>query len=377
MLSARRRRFPRLHYSEPVPPIVFEGAVRTYGWLVAFLVFVPVSAALDLITGPGVPVFLTAGLAIVPLAWFLGLATEEIGKHAGPGIGGLLNATFGNATELIIAIFALTAGLQEVVKASITGSIIGNLLLVLGLSMLFGGWRHRSQSFSREAPGIQVSMLLLAVIGLVMPALYHITALSVRPTALEDMSLGIASILLLAYGFGLLFSLRTHRDLFNPVTAVREEPRWSLRGAILVLAAATTLVAIESELLVGSLESTRAALGLTDLFVGVIVVAIVGNAAEHGSAILMALRNKMDLSVAIATTSTTQIALFVAPVLVLLSLLTANVLTLDFEAFELLAVALSVAALATVVSDGKSNWYEGFLLVMVYAILAVAFFFHP
>lgn len=377
MLSALEERLPRLHYSESVPRVVVGVVLRTYGWALAFLVFLPVSVVLELVTGPGVPVFVTAGLAIVPLAWFLGLATEEIGKHAGPGIGGLLNATFGNATELIIAVFALAAGLQEVVKASLAGSIIGNLLLVLGLSMFAGGLKHRSQSFSREAPGIHVSMLLLAVIGMVMPALYHLTAASARPTALVDMSVGIAAILLVAYVFGLLFSLRTHRDLFNPVPAVREEPRWSLRAAILVLAMATGLVALESELLVGSLEAARAALGLTDLFIGVIVVAIVGNAAEHGSAILMALRNKMDLSVAISMTSTAQIALFVAPVLVLLSLLTANVLTLDFEAFELLAVALSVGALASVVSDGKSNWYEGFLLVMVYAILAVAFFFHP
>jgi Ca2+:H+ antiporter len=356
---------------------VVGSAVRRYGWTSVLLAFVPISAVLQLITGPGLDVFVTSGLGIVPLAWFLGLATEEIGKHAGPGVGGLLNATFGNATELIIAIFALAAGLREVVKASLTGSIIGNLLLVLGLSMFVGGLKHRSQSFSREAPGIHVSMLLLAVIGMVMPALYHLTAASARPTALVDMSLGIAAILLVAYVCGLIFSLRTHRDLFNPVTAVREEPRWSLRAAILVLAVSTGLVAFESELLVGSLETARAALGLTDLFVGVIVIAIVGNAAEHGSAVLMALRNKMDLSVAISMTSTAQIALFVAPVLVLLSLLTANVLTLDFEAFELLAVALSVGALASVVSDGKSNWYEGLLLVMVYAILAIAFYFHP
>jgi Ca2+:H+ antiporter len=351
--------------------------LRPYAWAFALVAFVPISVGLDLLAGPGVAVFLTAGIAIVPLAWFLGLGTEEIGKHAGPGVGGLLNATFGNATELIIAVFALTAGLVDVVKASLTGSIIGNLLLVLGLSMFAGGLRHRTQSFSREASGIQVSMLLLAVIGLIMPALSHLTATPVQPTVLVNMSLGIALILFAAYLFGLLFSLRTHRDLFNPVTASREQPLWSVKKAVLVLAGATLLVALESELLVGSLESARAALGLTDLFVGVVIVAIVGNAAEHGSAILMAVRDKMDLSVAIAMTSTTQVALFVAPILVLASFLTSKVLTLDFEAFELLAVALSVGALASVVSDGKSNWYEGFLLVMVYAVLGIAFFFHP
>ena len=354
--------------------------LRPFAWALVLLVFIPVSLVLDLVSGPGVPVFAAAGLGIVPLAWFMGLATEEIGKHAGPGIGGLLNATFGNATELIIALFALAGGLQDVVKASLSGSIIGNLLLVLGLSMLAGGLRHKSQSFSREASGIHTTMLLVAVIGLVMPALYVFSARAtgaVNPAILDEMSLGIAAILFAAYVFGLLFSLRTHRDIFNPVSDKEEKPRWSLRFSILVLLAATALVAGESELLVGSLEAARSSLGLTNLFLGVIVVAIVGNAAEHGSAVLMAIRNKMDLSIAVAMTSTTQIALFVAPILVFASLLLHQVLTLDFEVFELVSIALSTAVLASVVSDGRSNWYEGVLLVMVYAVVAVAFYFHP
>src|SRR5205809_677741 len=269
--------------------------LRAYTWALLLGLFVPVSWILDLILGPGVIVFAAAGLAIVPLAWFLGLATEELGKHAGPGVGGLLNATFGNATELIIAIFALSRGLTEVVKASLTGSIVGNLLLVLGLSMLAGGVKYKVQHFSREASGIQITMLV---------------------------------------------------------------------------------VAVESAVLVGSLETARQSLGLTELFVGVIIVAIVGNAAEHGSAVLMAWRNKMELSVAVATTSTTQVALFVAPILVFVSLLTAKVMTLDFEIFEIASLALATAVVAAVVSDGRSNWYEGALLVMVYAVIAVAFFFH-
>ena len=351
--------------------------LRAYTWALLLGLFVPVSWILDLILGPGVIVFAAAGLAIVPLAWFLGLATEELGKQAGPGVGGLLNATFGNATELIIAIFALSRGLTEVVKASLTGSIVGNLLLVLGLSMLAGGVKYKVQHFSREASGIQITMLVVAVIGLVMPALYVLSTGIRSGVTLEEMSLGIAGILLLAYVFGLFFSLRTHRDIFNPVTEVVEQPRWEKRFALSVLVVSTVLVAIESEILVGSLETARQSLGLTELFVGVIIVAIVGNAAEHGSAVLMAWRNKMELSVAVATTSTTQVALFVAPILVFVSLLTAKVMTLDFEIFELASLALATAVVAAVISDGRSNWYEGALLVMVYAVIAVAFLFHP
>ncbi|MGI0149679.1 MAG: calcium/proton exchanger [Thermoplasmata archaeon] len=353
------------------------GPLRPYTWALVVALFVPVSWVLDVVLGPSVVVFGIAGIAIIPLAWFLGLATEELGKHAGPGVGGLLNATFGNATELIIAIFALANGLPEVVKASLTGSIIGNVLLVLGLSMLVGGLRHKTQVFSREASGIQVTMLVVAVIALVMPALYVLSTGIRRDLVLEEMSLGIAGILLVAYGLGLLFSLRTHRDIFNPVSEVVEEPRWTKRFALVVLVVSTAFVAIESEILVGSLVSAQQSLGLTELFIGVIIVAIVGNAAEHGSAVVMAWRNKMELSVAVATTSTTQIALFVAPVLVFASLLTARVLTLDFEIFELASIALSAAVVGAIASDGRSNWYEGALLIMVYAIIAVAFFFHP
>lgn len=351
--------------------------LRPYTWALCLGLFVPASWILDLALGPGVVVFAVAGVAIVPLAWFLGLATEELGKHAGPGVGGLLNATFGNATELIIAVFALAAGLTEVVKASLTGSIVGNILLVLGLSMFAGGLKYKAQVFSREASGIQITMLVVAVIGLVMPALYVLSTGVRSGVTLQEMSLGIAGILLVAYAFGLLFSLRTHRDIFNPVSDVAEAPRWTRRFAVGVLVSSTVLVAVESEILVGSLEKARESLGLTELFLGVIVVAIVGNAAEHASAIVMAWRNKMELSVAVATTSSTQVALFVAPVLVFVSLLTAKTMTLDFEIFELASLALSTAVVAAVVSDGRSNWYEGALLVMVYGVIAMAFFFHP
>jgi Ca2+:H+ antiporter len=209
-----------------------------------------------------------------------------------------------------------------------------------------------------------------------MPALY-VRSIGAVPAVLEEMSIGIASILLAGYVLGLLFSLRTHRDIFNPVTEAAEKPRWSLRFALLVLLVSAILVGVESEILVGSLEAARASLGLNDLFLGVIIVAIIGNAAEHGGAVLLAYRNKMDLSVAIATTSTTQVALFVAPFLIFVSLLTSQIMTLDFEIFELVSIALSTAVLSAVASDGRSNWYEGVLLVMVYAVIGVAFFFHP
>lgn len=356
------------------------GSLRPYIFGLALGVFIPISWAVWAMTGSGVFVFIAAGIGIIPLAWFMGIATEELGKHSGSGIGGLLNATFGNATELIIALVALANGLHEVVKASLTGSIIGNVLLVLGLSMLAGGIRHKRQTFSREASGVQTAMLVLAVIGLVMPALYVLSTQSTGSTSrltLEEMSVGIAAILLVAYVLGLVFSLRTHRDLFNPVSEVSEKPAWSVKVSLIVLLAATILVAIESELLVNSLDAAKDSLHLTDLFVGVIIIAIIGNAAEHGSAIAMAYRNKMELSVSIAMSSTAQIALFVGPFLVLASMFTATIMTLNFEIFELVAIALSAAVLSAVVSDGQSNWYEGSILVLVYAIMAVAFFFHP
>jgi Ca2+:H+ antiporter len=351
-----------------------------YRWGLALGIFVPVSWIVWAATGSGMYVFAAAGIGIIPLAWFMGLATEELGKHSGPGIGGLLNATFGNATELIIALVALANGLHEVVKASLTGSIIGNVLLVLGLSMVAGGIRHKRQTFSREASGVQTTMLVLAVIGLVMPALYVLSTQSTGGTSrltLEEMSVGIAAILLAAYVLGLIFSLRTHRDLFNPMSAVREKPKWSIKVSLAVLFIATILVAVESELLVDSLEAAKEGLHLTDLFVGVIIIAIIGNAAEHGSAIAMARRDKMELSVSIAMSSTAQIALFVGPFLVVASMLTPVIMTLNFEIFELVAIALSAAVLSAVLSDGQSNWYEGTILVLVYLIMAVAFFFHP
>src|SRR2546426_6333350 len=350
-------------------------------WL---LVFIPVALAIRVWAGRNndTALFICAGLAIIPLAGLMGEATEELARRLGHGIGGLLNATFGNAAELIIALLALSKGLVGVVKASITGSILGNILLVLGVSMFTGGVKHRTQTFNRAHAGLQVTMLTLAVIGLVMPELYNLfvfgTGTPPPSSQVESMSVLIAAILLVAYLAGLVFSLHTHRDVFNPVTTREDPPRWSVRLALGVLFGATALVAVESEILVTSLERAIASVGITELFAGVVVVAIIGNAAEHGAAVLMAWRNKMDLSVGICTSSSTQIALFVAPVLVFASVVLGPTrMTLGFEPFELVAIALSVAVLSLIASDGEGNWYEGVLLMMVYAVVATRFFFPP
>ncbi len=368
--------------SRLIPRPVAEARPRVPRLLWASLGLVPVSVAAWALGLDALAVFGLAAVAIIPLAFLMGVATEELGKHAGPGLGGLLNATFGNATELIIALAALSSGLVAVVQASITGSIIGNVLLVLGVSMFTGGIRRPKQTFNRAAAGLQVTMLTLAVIGLVMPELYNIFVFGTAPPSpavpVEDMSVLIAGILLIAYLAGLVFSLHTHKDVFNPVTAEADPPHWSVRRGLAVLLGGTALVGLESEVLVGALQGAIDRVGLNPLFVGVVIVAIIGNAAEHGAAVMMAWKNKMDLSVGICTSSSTQIALFVAPILVFASLfLGPTRFTLGFEPFELVSIALSVAILSLVASDGESNWYEGALLVMVYAIIAVGFFFHP
>jgi Ca2+:H+ antiporter len=324
----------------------------------------------------GVPTFVFASVTIIPLAFVMGKATEELAAHMGPGPGGLLNATFGNATELIIAVFALSSGLVEIVKASITGSIIGNILLVLGLSMLLGGLRFKEQKFDSSAATTRSTMLTLAVIALVMPTLFLMYIKEDVGGTTGAMSLIISAILIVAYFLGLVFSLKTHKHFYNPA-GEEAIPHWSKKRGIIVLALSTLGVAIESELLVLSIESSIATIGLSELFIGVIVIAIVGNAAEHGSAVIMAWKNKMNLSVGIATSSSTQIALFVAPVLVFVSYLFGSPMTLAFEIFELVSIALSVLVLHMVSADGKSNWYEGVLLIMVYTIIAIGFFFHP
>lgn len=345
------------------------------------LLFIP-GAILGRVLGwPPLAIFVMSGLAIVPLAKWMGTATEELALHVGPGIGGLLNASFGNATELIIAIFALRAGLVDVVKASITGSIIGNLLFVLGLAFLLGGWRREKQEFNRTAAGASGSQLALAVIGLLIPAAFYFTLNSpdaTRRTALEqEVSFVIAALLIGSYIIGLVFSLRTHKHLYVGESGEgAHEAVWSVGKGVGVLVAATLGVAVMSETLVASLEQAVHVLGWSEIFVGVILIPVIGNAAEHLTAVTVAMKNKMDLSIGIAIGSSTQIALFVAPLLVFTSLLFTQRMDLLFHPFELVAIGLSVFIVNQIAHDGESNWYEGVQLLLAYAVIAIAFFFH-
>lgn len=337
------------------------------------LILVPVALVLEYTHAPPAAVFIAAAAAIVPLANIMGLATEELAARTGPTFGGLMNATLGNAAELIIGIFALKAGLIELVKASLTGSIIGNLLLILGLSLFVGGLRHQTQRFNRRTAGMNVVLLALAVVGLVVPALFDFTHPSGATTVLGQLSVAVAVVLLIVYLLSLLFSLRTHRHLFRPSEAL-EPPKWTMRRAVLSLVAATALVAWLSEILIGVTEQTIAELGVSELFLGLIIIPLVGNAAEHSAAVMMAAKNKMDLSFAVAVGSSTQVALFVAPLLVFISLALRRPMDLAFTAFEVTAVALATAVVTVISLDGESNWLEGAQLLAVYGILAAAFY---
>jgi Ca2+:H+ antiporter len=339
-------------------------------WL---LVLLPVAIVLEIAHGAAVAIFAVSALAILPLAGIIGHATEDLAARAGPQVGGLLNATFGNVTELIIAFFLILQGELEVVKASITGSIIGNVLVVLGLSFLIGGWKRQEQTFNRASAGLHSASLVIAVVALLMPALFHLTP-EASDFREEAVSVGVAIVLMTIYLLSLLFSFKTHRDLFRS-TFEHGEPKWSLRKAMGMLAAATVGVALMSEFLVGALEETVEEVGLSKLFVGLIIVPIVGNAAEHSSAILLAAKDKMDVSIEIAIGSSTQIALFIAPLLVFLSLAVGHPMNFIFSGIEIAAVAFSSAILGFIALDGRSNWFEGAQLLSVYLIMAISFFF--
>jgi Ca2+:H+ antiporter len=339
-------------------------------WL---LVFIPVAIVLELTHGAAAAIFILSAVAILPLAGIIGHATEDLAARSGPQVGGLLNATFGNVTEMIIAFFLILQGEIEVVKASITGSIIGNVLVVLGLSFLVGGWKREEQRFNRASAGLHSASLVIAVVALLMPALFHLSpgATGFRE---EAVSVGVASILIAVYLLSLLFSFKTHRNLFR-TTFDHGEPKWSVGRAMGMLAGATVFVALMSEFLVGALEETVEDLGLSKLFVGLIIVPLVGNAAEHSSAILLAFKDKMDVSIEIAIGSSTQIALFVAPLLVFISLAVGHPMDFIFSGIEIAAVAFSSAILGFIVLDGRSNWFEGAQLLAAYLIMAVSFFF--
>jgi len=353
------------------------------------LVFVPIAGVLELTHANPTWIFVTSALAIVPLAGLMGMATEALAERTGPGLGGLLNASFGNAAELIIAFMALQRGLYDVVKASITGSIIGNILLVLGLSIIFGGSKYERLRFNATAAHSGSTLLALSAIGLVVPAVFHrmVVMHGDAGNAHEsELSLEIAVVLFLTYVASLWFSLRTHKHLYAGDCVAAEAgshhasghgPGWSISRAIWVLLGATAFVALMSEFLVGAVEHTAAAFGMTEVFIGVILVAIIGNAAEHSTAILVARKNQMDLAFNIAVGSSIQVALFVAPILVFASHALGRPMDLLFTTFEVLAVAASVFILNLVSADGESHWLEGVQLLAVYVILALAFYFLP
>ena len=350
-------------------------------WL---LVFVPVSIVLRFFVGDAkTALFVCSAIAIIPVAGWIGRATEALAARVGEGLGGLLNATFGNAAELIIAVIALSKGLTGVVKASITGSIIGNILLVLGLSILLGGTKYSEQKFNRTAAHTSTISLSLAAIALIIPSVFHAVADDHAggwsPALEQSLSLWIAVVLFVTYFCVLGFTLKTHTHLFRGTEGELEEKgeHWSRRKAMVILLSATGIVALLSEFLVGTIESVRTSLGITEVFVGVIVVAIVGNAAEHSTAIIMAMKNKMDLSVGIAIGSSLQIALFVAPILIFLSYAFGRPMNLEFTMPEVLAVVASVYILFQISSDGETNWIEGVQLLSVYLILGILFFYLP
>lgn len=353
------------------------GQSFTRSWLNLLLVAAPLSWIAAYLHAPMV-VFVAAALSLVPAAGLIGDGTEELALRSGPTMGGFLNATFGNAAELIIAFVALHAHHLEVVKASLTGSILGNLLLVFGLSCFMGGLKNGSQRFNRTAAGSATVMLALAVVALVMPAvvdLFAFGSLSARPEVVQRLSEWTAVVLLIVYCAGLLFAFTTNRD---PLRAVSHTtPRLSRAAAITLLAIATIITTVQAEFLVGALEPAMQRFGMTELFAGVIVIALVGNAAEHYSAVHAALENEMTLALEISIGSSAQIALMVAPVLVLASSMMGQPMSLVFNPFEISAVILSVAVVVLVAIDGESNWLEGLQLLGVYCILAAAFYLIP
>ena len=350
--------------------------------LAFLLLFVPASIVAGVVHAPPVLVFALSALAIIPLSGFLGKATEELSTYTGPALGGLLNATLGNLAELIIAVLALRAGLVDLVKASITGSILGNLLLVLGAAQLAGGLRHKVQRFSVALAGLSISLLTVAVIGLVIPAMFLATHPDPTHLLTRKVSTGVAVLLMAGYVLSLVYSMGTHRSVFGEGADVANEShgadhaaRWSLGRAMGILLASAAFIGWVSEILVGSTEAAIKGVGLSQVFVGIIVVPIIGNAAEHSSAVLMAMKNRMDLAVSIAVGSSAQVALLIAPILVFVGRALGQPMDLAFNIFEVAAVALAVAVATSVVRDAESHWLEGAFLLLVYGMLAVAFFF--
>ncbi len=341
----------------------------------ALLLFVPLGLAAAYFGAGPLAVFALSGLSLIPLAKFLSDATDEVAMRAGPAIGGLLNATFGNAPELIVGILALSAGLVDVVKASIIGSILGNLLFVLGLAIFLGGIPRLKQSFNATAARASATVLLLSATALVIPAIFFLADASTARTT-EELSLAVGLLMLAVYGANLLFTFRTHKHLY---LAEKEAgvPMHGMGTNVFIMLATTAGVAVMSELLVGAIEPVSSSLGLTALFMGAIVIAIIGNAGEHVSAVVAAMKGKIDLALQISLGSATQIVMLVMPLLVFISAFLTRRLTLVFTPFELAALVFAIFITNSVIEDGETNWFEGFMLLVVYLIVGVAFFLLP
>ena len=338
------------------------------------LIFIPISFIAKFMNASGSVMFILSCLSIIPLAGLMGEGTEEISFYSGPKIGGFLNGTFGNATELIISFFALKQGLFDIVKSSIAGAVIGNFLLVVGASMLAGGLKFKTQKFNEKVSEVTSSMLLFAVLGLCIPALFtHTVDPALLNTRYEGLSIFVAVVMIIIYILSLIFSFSTHKDIYNTETTQEGSAKWTLKKAILILVVVTILIAIESEFLVNGVESITESLGWSEFFVGIILIPIIGNAAEHTTAIIMARKDQMDVALEIALGSSLQIILFVAPILIFISLFF-KPMSIVFNEFELVALIASVVIANKVSHDGECNWLEGVQLLAVYLIISASFF---
>jgi Ca2+:H+ antiporter len=350
-------------------------------YLRLLLIFIPISIICEMIKLNSTIIFIVSALSIIPLAGIMGEATGEISQYAGGKIGGFLNATFGNATELIISFFAIKSGLFDVVKASLIGSVIGNVLLVLGASMFFGGLKYKTQKFNKNVIEVTSSMLLFAAIGLSIPAIFTYTTKNnsiINPDKIStpqifDLSLAVAIVMFIIYFLSLFFSFYTHKDIYAVEETESHEAKWSLKLSMFVLLTATIAIAFESEFLVSSVEPMTRAFGLSKFFVGIILIPIIGNAAEHSTAVIMSLKNKMDVAIEIALGSSLQIILFVTPLIIFISFFFTKHMNIIFNEFELITLIVSVFIANKVSTDGQSNWLEGVQLLAVYIIIAISF----
>lgn len=343
-------------------------------WFKFLYIFIPISIGVRFLAGTSDWNFLVAALAIVPLATLIAKSTDELSKHLGPSLGGLINVTFGNTTELVISTFAILRGLLRVVKAAIAGSIITNLLFVLGLSMFFGGIYHQKQQFNRLVAVTNATMLMVATVGMVIPAIFYYASPNIKDVVMGRFSLGVGSALFLTYIASLYFTQVTHRQ-FCTKEDKTEHPMWSLSRSILTLLISTVLVAYESDQLVGAIDQVEKHLGISGVFIGVIIIPLISNSAEYTTAVLMAVKGKIDLSLNMAMGSSIQVALFIVPIMIFFSHFVGNPMNVLFSPFELSAIGFGVLTANTIYLQGESNWFEGVQLLAAYMIIALAFFF--